>query len=61
MKKILRQVFCENNLYNYLEPYIVNKLKKKIFISFEPIKNINNDKITIFIFRNNFIELVFLT
>ena len=64
-KNFIIGFFCENRfIYNYLEPYIVNKIKKKnlLIISFEPIKNINNDKITIFIFRNNFIrELVFLT
>ena len=64
-KNFMTGFFCENRfIYNYLEPYIINKIKKKnlLIISFEPIKNINNDKITIFIFRNNFIrELVFLT
>lgn len=57
--------FCENIfIYNYLEPYILNKIKKKklLIISFEPIENKNKNKISIFIFRNNFIrELVFLT
>ncbi len=57
--------FCENEfIFNYLEPYIQNKVKKNkvIIISFENINLNNNDNIELFIFKTNFVrELIFLT
>tara|TARA_B100000795_G_scaffold204366_1_gene157975 strand:+ start:893 stop:1945 length:1053 start_codon:yes stop_codon:yes gene_type:complete len=57
--------FCENKfILNYLSPYILNKIKKKnvLIISFEKLNNLENKKISIFVFKTNFIrELIFLT
>ena len=57
--------FSETNfIYEYLEPYIKNKLKKKniIIISFEKINKDYLDKDLVFVFHSNiFKELVFLT
>ncbi len=57
--------FCENEfIFNYLEPYIQNKVKKNkiILISFENINLNNNNNIELFVFKTNFIrELIFLT
>ena len=57
--------FCENkHILNYLSPYIINKTKKKniLIISFENLDNFENEMISIFVFKNNFVrELVFLT
>ena len=57
--------FCENNyIFQYLEPYILKKLKREkvLILSFQNIKNNLIDKSSIFIFRTNFFrELVFLT
>ena len=56
--------FCESNfIFQYLRPYIENKLKKKkvLIISFENIDNFLK-KEHIFIFKTNFFrELVFLS
>ena len=57
--------FCENKfIFNYLEPYIQNKVKKKkiVLISFENIDLNNNDNVKLFVFKTNLIrELIFLT
>jgi hypothetical protein len=57
--------FSETNfIYEYLEPHILNKLKKKkiILISFEKINVEYLDNEFIFVFHSNIIrELVFLT
>ena len=57
--------FCESkHILNYLSPYIINKTKKKniLIISFENLDNFENEMISIFVFKNNFVrELVFLT
>ena len=57
--------FCENNyIFQYLEPYILKKLKREkvLILSFQNIENNLIDKSSIFIFRTNFFrELVFLT
>ena len=57
--------FCENyHIFNYLNPYILNKIKKKnvLLISFEKINGFFCNKVTIFVFKTNFFrELVFLT
>ena len=57
--------FCENNfIFEYLEPYITNKLKKKkvLILSFENIQNDIIKKENFFIFHTNFFrEFVFLT
>ena len=57
--------FCENkHILNYLSPYIINKIRKKkiLIISFENLDNFENEMISIFVFKNNFVrELVFLT
>ncbi len=57
--------FCESNfIYEYLEPYILKKLKKSkvLIISFEEIENKSFDKDSVFVFNTKiFRELVFLT
>jgi len=57
--------FCETNfIFEYLEPYILNKLKKNkvLIISFEDIKNDLIGRNSIFVFHSKiFKELVFLT
>ena len=57
--------FCESkHILNYLSPYIINKTKKKniLIILFENLDNFENEMISIFVFKNNFVrELVFLT
>ncbi len=57
--------FCENNyIFQYLEPYILKKLKREkvLILSFQNIENNLIDKSSIFIFRTNFFrELAFLT
>ena len=57
--------FCENNyIFQYLEPYILKKIKREkvLILSFQNIENNLIDKSSIFIFRTNFFrELVFLT
>ena len=57
--------FCENKyIFQYLEPYILKKLKREkvLILSFQNIENNLIDKSSIFIFRTNFFrELVFLT
>ena len=57
--------FSENNfIFEYLEPYILNKLKKTkvLILSFEKIEISTIDKNAIFVFHTNFFrELVFLT
>jgi len=57
--------FSENNfIFEYLEPYILNKLKKTkvLILSFEKIEIKTIDKNAIFVFHTNFFrELVFLT
>jgi len=57
--------FSENNfIFEYLEPYILNKLKKTkvLILSFEKIEINTIDKNAIFVFHTNFFrELVFLT
>ena len=57
--------FCENNfIFEYLEPYIINKLKKKevLILSFENIKNDLTKSKNFFVFHTNFFrEFVFLT
>jgi len=57
--------FCENRfIFEYLEPYILNKLKKGkvLVLSFENIQSDSINKSSIFIFRTKFFqELVFLT
>ena len=57
--------FCENNyIFQYLEPYILKKLKKNkiLIITFENIISDRIDYSSIFIFKTKFFqELVFLT
>lgn len=57
--------FCENKfILNYLKPYIDNKTKKKkvLIITFENLNIFQNEEVSIFVFKTNFIrELVFLT
>ena len=57
--------FCESNfIFEYLEPYIFNKLKKNkvLIISFENIENNLINKASFFVFHTRFFrELVFLT
>ncbi len=57
--------FCESSfIYNYIEPYIKKKIKKKnlVLISFENIKDDQIDTKNIFVFKSNFFrELIFLT
>ena len=57
--------FSENNfIFEYLEPYISNKLKKSkvLILSFENIENALLDKKSIFVFKTKFFqEIVFLT
>ena len=57
--------FSENNfIYEYLEPFIKNKLKKHkiIIISFQKLEKTYLDKSNIFLFKTKIIqELVFLT
>ena len=57
--------FSENNfIFEYLEPYILNKLKKTkvLILTFEKIEISTIDKNAIFVFHTNFFrELVFLT
>ena len=57
--------FCESNfIFEYLEPYIFNKLKKNkvLIISFENIESTLISKASVFVFHTRFFrELVFLT
>ena len=64
-KEIRVGFFSENNfIYEYLEPYILNKLKKHkiLVISFEDLSKEYLNKKNVFIFKTKLIqELVFLT
>ena len=57
--------FCENNfIFEYLEPYILNKSKKNtvLILSFENIESDLTKKQNFFVFHTNFFrEFVFLT
>ena len=64
-KKFSSGFFCESKfIFQYLEPYILNKLEKKkvVLICFEDIHNNKINKDYVFIFKNNFFrQLIFLT
>lgn len=64
-KEIRVGFFSENNfIYEYLEPYILNKLKKHkiLVISFEDLSKEYLNKKNVFVFKTKLIqELVFLT
>ena len=57
--------FSESNfIYNYLEPYIKNKIKKKkiLLISFNYIQKTYLDNNSVYVFNTNFFrQLIFLT